>query len=282
MSKDNTLIEPVVSGLFYPDSVDRLKNQIENLFSLSEGVNDEAQAIISPHAAYRYCGHLCATAFKAASSREVKTAVVLSCVHREPEEKIFLPGREGFLTPLGTVYVDQKLKTRLLAQSKRVVESNIPFEEEHAIEVQLPFIQYLFPKVKLLPILIGKSSSINTETLTKSLLNTLLDIFETCLFVISSNASGFLPERRSKDEAEKLIQLVKKKDWQGILDAKSRGEVSACGAGSIAAFLKLILSLGIDMEVKTLGEGCSSKSSGKSDNIVQYRAVGFFPEPVSR
>ena len=96
-----------VEGLFYPADKDELLSRTQELLDRASTPPGRASAIITPHAAFDYSGHIAAEAFKAAAQRTIKTAVLLGPVHRDLSDAIILPESTKFHTPLGDIAVDQ-------------------------------------------------------------------------------------------------------------------------------------------------------------------------------
>ena len=269
--------EPIVDSLFYPSDPDELKALLFALFANCEKYDEtpnNALAIVSPHAGYNYCGHFAASAFHAASDRKITTAVIMSPVHREPADAIYLSESDAFSTPLGPVSVDRKLVAELEACSTRIFEYDIPHLEEHAIEVQLPFLQYLFPNVQIVPLLMGRATLTNVRLLAGALNATFQDRMESTLFVISSNLSTHTDSTEAVVATHRLIALLENRDFEEIIAGFHRKDITACGSGLIAA----LLCTGIpNLQVKLLSRSEKQADSDDTGSIIHYGALAFYP-----
>ncbi|MGH8708471.1 MAG: AmmeMemoRadiSam system protein B, partial [Burkholderiales bacterium] len=157
----NQVRPAAVAGMFYPRDAGELQRQIAELI---DGVENFAprfghpKALIVPHAGYVYSGPVAARAYDelAAARGIVKRVVLLGPVHRVPVKGLALPGAEAFDTPLGRVPVDAEA-VQLLVAFRQVVASPAAHAMEHALEVQLPFLQKMLGEFALVPLAVGEA-----------------------------------------------------------------------------------------------------------------------------
>lgn len=226
-----------MDGIFYPADKAELTELIVRYLSESSESAGKAGAIVSPHAAYEYTGRHIASAFRSAEGRSIETVVIIAPVHREPDDAIFLTESASFMTPLGPIAVDTELTHDLETCSTRIYRNDIPHLEEHAVEVHLPFIQHLFPKASIVPILMGRTSVANSRLLSNAIRTTFDGRFDRTLIVVSSNLSTHGVESEARNSAARLIEFAHRRDWEGLIAAYQRKEVTACGAGCVASLL---------------------------------------------
>ncbi len=276
MLEKSQIREPIVQGIFYPDTRDELKATVERILQETEdkfSIESGATAIISPHASYEFCGTYIGSAFLAATGRDVQTVVIIGPVHREPEDAIYLTESKYFYTPLGNLEVDEEIVSELEASSTRIFRNDIPHLEEHAIEVQLPFIQYLFPGARIVPILLGRPTLTNARIL-KNALDTALSQKEPALFVASSNLSSHTDRETAAQSVKRLIDFIDNRDCEGLLSAYHKKEITACGSGCIAA---LICGTPRTVITRLLSKTSEQLNTGGSANIIHYGAIAMYP-----
>jgi hypothetical protein len=269
-----TIREPIVEGIFYPDEPDVLENRVRDLLQRSETPAGLASAIIAPHAGYDYCGTVLADAFKACAARDIRRVVIIGPVHRDPEDAVFLPESGWFRTPLGLIPVHTESIRALERCSPRLIRNDIPHLEEHCIEIHLPFIQYLFPRAAIVPILVGTASAQNTLTLASAM----TEVFgafgrKDILIVLSVNLTNYLDSTISQREAGRLIDMILSSEGDRIRLAHERGELTTCGAGTLAAFFAYADDVG---HVELLGRGASSTTNRDRSNTVEYASIGVY------
>ncbi len=264
--------EPIVEGIFYPSDKKHARQLIEKLLNQAGADRGDASAIMVPHAGYRYAGPIAASSFLAAAGRAVKHIVILAPAHRDPQEEIYLPESESFRTPFGLMHVDHALLDELVECGTLFFKNDIPHLEEHCIEVQLPFVQYLFPNATIIPILLGKVSAGTVKLLSNALQVVFTERYGETLFIISANLTSYIKGTDARQEADTLLKLIVKGDPGGILDAYAKRKISSCGAGCIATLLSF---KNINWITEVISHGCSADTNFNYNELVHYAAVSF-------
>ena len=150
--------EPVVAGRFYPGDETACRSEVDCLLTAARaGVQSEEHNVagLVPHAGWVFSGAVAAKVFAAlASNRAAKSVILFGGVHRQigSDAAIFADGR--WETPLGTVDIDRRLVERILGQTNLIVDDPFGHENEHSIEVQVPFVQRVFPDATIVPIMV--------------------------------------------------------------------------------------------------------------------------------
>ncbi len=268
--KDKNLRSPIVEGIFYPSDKSDLEQQVNKYIKgLIPGC---ANIILTPHAGYNVAGQLMAEAFMAAASRQIKEVVIISPVHREECDQIILPYFKSFYTAAGNLNINMKSLHLFKGEDPAIVREDIPHLEEHAIEDQLPFISRLFPESTILPVLLGKTTISLVKKLSSALKRTYEDRMEEVLFVVTSNLSLYEKEDAAMAKSDKALQLFKKGDWREICEEKRTGQIDACGAGALAAFLALYT---CEMTMDVINCSRSEGKESEKGKMVSYGALSF-------
>jgi AmmeMemoRadiSam system protein B len=270
--QDGKIRESIVDGIFYPAEENELRTLIDNLIQTSKAEEGSAFAIVAPHAGYSYAGEFIASSFKAASKRAVKNVVIIAPIHTDPEANIFLPESKFFLTPLGAIEVNMQLANEILSCSTSILQKDLPHLEEHCIEVHLPFIRHLFPDAKIVPILLGNSTTSCVKLLSNALQLTFAHSYSQTLFVVSANMTSHMNKENTEIETKILFDLINAFDWRGIIEAKASGRISSCGAGCISTILSFNE---IEYETKIIATGSSEKQNEEHGEIVTYASIAI-------
>ena len=193
------------AGSFYPENPDDLNNLLESLKEI-QTFDYKSKAIIVPHAGYVYSGHAAMAAFQHLEASE--NFFIIAPSHHEDFNNIALPEFTYFETPLGNIEVNNKLIAEIAEKFPSIVADEI-FENEHSIEVQLPFIQNLFmphkqnavdfvknlkklgKKIRIIPILVGNCD----YRLISDLIST---YWENSSFIISSDLSHYFTQQQCR------------------------------------------------------------------------------------
>jgi len=167
MNDRNTDRAAAVAGRFYSSDPDTLRNDIANLFQQADklsdteiSVDDEIKALIVPHAGYVFSGVVAASAYKFLHSiKNIETIFILGSSHHASFHGASVYHRGNYHTPFGVIEVDKKIAKKLLENKSMFQFFPEIHTPEHTIEVQLPFIQYIYGNtVKIVPIIIGTKS----------------------------------------------------------------------------------------------------------------------------
>jgi AmmeMemoRadiSam system protein B len=268
--KKSIMRPPIVEGIFYPSDTSELFHQIDTFCLNKEKGN--APVIVTPHAGYAVAGELMAAAFLSAAGAQIEEVVILSPLHREEQEKIILPGYSVFQTPAGELEVNMKSLHMFKSDDPSIIRDDIPHMEEHAIEDQLPFISHILGDVKILPVLLGKTTINMVKKLTRALERTYGSSPEKVLFVVTSNLSDYEPEKTALLNGEKALNTFKEGDWRKICEEKRTKQINACGAGVLAAVMALYEK---KLEMKVLGRAVSEMKESEKGKIVVYGALSF-------
>jgi len=271
--REEKIRKPIVDGLFYPSNAERLKHTITALLSGTAVPPGDASAIICPHAAYSYAGTHIASAFKSAMAREVEKVIILAPLHRDEGETLVLPESSHFRTPLGLLPVDQILADELCSMEPQLEKSDAVHTEEHCIEVQLPFIQHLFPGASILPLLMGRRIPDTVRLAVETLRRGFEMKRETTLVVVTTNLSS----QRNRTEPETLLGLIEEQDWEAILDGVGKGDIDSCGAHCVAALLCLFHG-SPTVRVLTRSDTESDIEGAEESDGIEYAAVSISEE----
>ena len=229
--------EPIVDGLFYSSEASTLTDTIVRLSERVDVPKIDAGRIVAPHATYEYCGPSIASSYKSASGRSFDVVVIIAPVHREPSNSIILTESEIFTIPTGSIEVDIEAVLEVEACSTKIIRNDVPHLEEHAVEVQLPFVRHFFPNAKIVPVLLGSTTAANVRTLSRALESAFPASNESVLFVASSNLCAGCTPGRAETEIALLSSLIESKDADGIVSRYEARELTACGCGCIASIL---------------------------------------------
>lgn len=261
---------PVVAGTFYPSNPAELINQMDSYFSGAPKFDLEGRIVglIVPHAGYIYSGFTAAVAYNLLKGKNYKTIIVLSPSHREFVNGISVYEGDAYITPLGRLDVDEELREELTALGKPVYKSDEGHKDEHAIEVQLPFLQRVLDDFKILPLIMRYDDFAAGNDFSEGL-GSILKSRSDVLLVATTDLS----HRRRSAEALKLDEIVKKDieefDPDTLVHDVLHGKAEACGCAPVATMLRTAKILGADKS-KVLHRSDSSSVFGDKTSVVGY------------
>ena len=258
MSRARRVRRPVVAGVFYPAGSAVLRSTVD---ALLEGAfadptrSPSPSGLVAPHAGYVYSGQVAAAAFvRAGHERRV---VLLGPSHYVPLDGMAVSGAEAWESPLGRTPVTSDLRERALAAGAVVDEA--PHERDHALEVQLPFLQRRFPDgLEILPVAVGRT--------TIGQVAALLDGLD-ALVVVSTDLSHY--------ESESRAHVLDRGTADSVLagDASAIADDAACGVFALRGLVEHARLRRLDTELLELRT--SADVTGDHGRVVGYGAFAF-------
>jgi len=231
-----------VAGQFYSSSRNGLIKELERCFLsplgpgklpavVKNGPRTIAGAVV-PHAGLMFSGPVAAHVYAAmAADGMPETAVIIGPNHTG-YGKAVSASSEDFQTPLGTVRSDRDIISRL----KGVVEIDRSAHlYEHSLEVQLPFLQYLDPEVKVVPIVMGHQDMVMAREAAKVLKEACAG--KDVVFLASSDLSHYLPAEVAREKDWMVLERIMMLDAEGVVDVVQRNDISMCGYGPVATMI---------------------------------------------
>jgi len=256
-----------VAGLFYPGSAQALGRDVDDALAAAGPMlaRDVPKAVIVPHAGYVYSGDVAAHAYArlAPAKGRISRVVILGPAHRVAVRGLALPDADAFATPLGTQPVDADA-VAAIADLPQVTVSAAAHAEEHALEVQLPFLQRALGDVAIVPLVVGSAS-----------VDEVADVLERLwggpetLVVVSSDLSHY---HRYED-----AQAIDAHTVRAILAlAPELDHEQACGATPIAGLLEVARRRRLVPQLLDLRN--SGDTAGDKRRVVGYASVAFFED----
>jgi hypothetical protein len=248
------------AGLFYPADAQLLAADLDALLAAARaGDVLRPHGIVVPHAGYPYSGPVAAVAYAALRSGDgvVRRVVVAGPAHFVPLRGAAVPEADAWETPLGRVTVDTGLRD--VAVAAGVVPADEPHVPEHAVEVQLPFLQRLAGEgLRVLPVAVGEWGTGESA----DLLGALWDIAD--LVVVSTDLSHDLPHEQAQAVDRRTAAAVTAREPEAI------GRWDACGVFALRGLVELARRR--DLSVRLLDLRTSADTAGDPERVVGYGA----------
>ena len=273
--------EPAVAGQFYPANAAHLTAALTAF--LHDAVPPRTErpiAILVPHAGYVYSGQIAADAFRQAAEYRYRTVVIIGTSHvGSGLGKIAVYPGAAFRTPLGTMPIDEDLRAMLLKEDPDCVADAAAHAGEHSVEVQVPFIQRLFPAARIVPIVVGEADFELYIRFGRALARVAKD--RQVLIVASSDLSHYPSaanaaevDRRTLEAVAALdaprLQLTTREQMQRAIPALA---TCACGEGAIVTTIAAAVALGATRGVVISYANSGDVTIGDPTSVVGYGAV---------
>lgn len=251
------------AGRFYPAGAPELARAVDRLLAVARPAasSGELHALVVPHAGYEYSGLVAATAYAAIPRDEPRLRVaLLGPSHFVPLAGVAVSGAGAWATPLGAVAVDDDLRGRAVRAGAAVGDR--PHDLDHALEVQLPFLQRLDGELlRVLPVAVGSGRVEEAAALVAALAQDALVVVSTDLSHFHDAASA---RRFDRATADAVVAL----------DDGAISEFDACGAYALRGLLVHARAAGWTCTLLDLR--CSADTAGGDDRVVGYGAFAFF------
>jgi hypothetical protein len=277
--KSEGIRKSIIAGSWYPSQPHRLRDSIESFLSKVEAkpIEGELMGLIAPHAGYAYSGQVAAHAYKQLrrNGSPIQTfdlVAVISPLHRMPLGEFATPQAAHYETPLGLVALDTEAVDAL---DQAVGLNRARADNEHSLEIQLPFLQVVLGEFRLLPVMMGSQSLASCQRLADALADLLRR--RSALLVASTDLSHFYPYRRAMQIDRQTLQYIDRFDPQGLARALESGEAEACGGGPVVTAMLSARALGAD-ETKVLKYANSGDVTGDRGSVVGYAAGVIYRE----
>ena len=264
--------QPVVAGRFYTDDADSLKREIAG-FSKATGEEIDAMGVISPHAGYMYSGEVAGNTL---SSVKAKTCYILLGTNHSGQGKRFgIDTGRTWKTPLGDVTIDTKLAEAILKDSSYIEKDTESHDNEHSIEVQLPFLQCLNDAFSFVPISISSADSKACINIGNELADTLQKFEKDVTIVASSDMTHYEPQESAKKKDMLAIERILQLDVAGFLKTIKKYDITMCGALPTAIMMQACVALGAK-KTKLIKYMTSGDTSGDYSSVVGYAGVVIY------
>ena len=253
-----------VAGQFYPRDADRLRKQVSDLLAnIAMPIKNIPKALIVPHAGYVYSGATAAAAFATLrdGAQTIRRVVLIGPAHYVHVRGIAAPTVDAFETPLGRVPVD-KSALNAIAGLPFVIQDDLAHAPEHALEVELPFLQTLLVSFQVVPLLVGDATP-------EEIAQMMLQLWESSgtLIVVSTDLSHYHNYEAARRLDAATAAAIEHGDWASL------GPHQACGSRAVAG---LLLETGRrDLKIRRLSLCNSGDTAGARDRVVGYGAWMF-------
>lgn len=265
-----------IAGTWYSANPRELRRTIEMFIENAQNpiFPGEVVALVAPHAGYAYSGGVAGHAFKTILGNSYDCVCVLSPMHRYYPQPLITSGHSAYQTPLGEIPLANEIINQVSSLLKKEIGvelSPVTYDQEHSLEIELPFLQVaLESNFRLLPIMMRSQS----PRVAKGLGEVLGQVLgkDRCLLVASSDLSHFYSETHANLLDNNFLTALTEFSPDGLFDLEERGVGQACGLAPIAATLWASAALGAK-DVTLLKYDTSASTTRDKSSVVGYGAA---------
>jgi AmmeMemoRadiSam system protein B len=274
---DTSIRLPAVAGRFYPAEPESLRRDIRNFTHTPIAKPDSETKIcalgcVVPHAGYVYSGGVAGAVYE---RLELPDRYVILCPnHTGRGEPLAIMSEGAWRTPLGDVPIDAELAYALKTRFSLVAEDDAAHRFEHALEVQLPFLQVLRPDFRFVPIVVGTSQFEVLSALGVAIASAIRESETRILVIASSDMNHYENDSITRAKDRRAIDQILGLNPKGLHDVVRKGNISMCGYGPTVTTLTAALKLGAS-NAELIRYATSGDVSGDLDMVVGYAGIAI-------
>ena len=274
---------PSVAGQFYSGSTDGLREQISSCFrpdlgpglpGEEPGSGDGVLGIVVPHAGYAYSGYIAAWSYhRLFRDRRPDSFVVLGPNHHGTGSGVSMYPDGSWETPLGKAEIDADLTSAITRITGIIDPDRGAHTYEHSIEVQVPFLQYLYGDIKLVPISMMMQDLETSLEVGREVAKAVLDGGGKVAIVASTDFSHYVSQDVAHENDHLAIERIVAMDPAGLYQVVRDRGISMCGYGPVMATIEATRKMGADRG--RLLKYATSGDVSPMREVVGYGAVSF-------
>ena len=259
-----------MAGLFYPNAPEALREELGRL-TVAPASRVRSIGVIVPHASYHYSGSVAGETLSRLTIP--RRCVILGPNHTGWGAPWSLMAEGAYATPLGEVPIDEPFARALLDACPLLAADDLAHRGEHAIEVELPFLQCLGPAdLTIVPLVIGSEQPEEFDQVAGVLAERLSRSGEPVLLVASTDLTHYEPKAVAEHKDAQLIDAIQTLDEQQFLQRVDRLHVAMCGYGPVACVLGAARRLGAS-GAQLIRYATSADAGGDPQSVVGYAGI---------
>jgi len=264
--------KPAVAGQFYPARRNKLLEAISKMIIPVEN-KLQVKGVVSPHAGYIYSGQVAGRVFS--NIKIPETVVILGPNHNGIGKPYAVMPRGKWLMPMGEVEIAEDLAGSILKNAKILQEDINAHIYEHSLEVQVPFLQYFQPKLRIVPIAIGGGKVTEFNETADALSKCIKEYDKDVLIVASSDMTHYERQESAERKDGLVIDAILKLAEEKMLRRIKKYSVSMCGYAPVSIMLTAVKSLGAK-QAKLLKYMTSGDTTGDYNAVVGYAGIAVW------
>lgn len=268
--------EPAVAGSFYPADEKTLKETVDNLLAHAEyrAGNGRLIGLIAPHAGYVYSGQIAAYTYRHLKERDIDTVILIGASHHKVYPGASVYARGSMKTPLGLVKINEKMAQSLLDEKAQVTFFAEPFEKEHSLEVQLPFLQETLKDFRIVPVLMGSPTQ-ESFTYLSDKLTAILRENPKAIIIASTDLSHYHDYETAGQKDMKIIDAIRRMSVEDAEQLLRTGDGEMCGGYPVLLTMLVARNLGAT-DAMLYKYANSGDVTADKDRVVGYAGMGLY------
>lgn len=269
------LRKSIIAGSWYPGDPSVLKGDITRYIQNvpDRDIAGDILGLIVPHAGYVYSGQVAAHAYKLIRGKRYDAVILIGPSHRVAFSGISIYSQGAYETPLGLVPVDENIAREMKRLSKIIIDFPAAHDQEHSLEIQLPFLQVVLGSFSFVPLVMGDQNAATCRELANVIYQVAKD--RHVLIVASTDLSHFYEYKKAGQLDGIILRHVQDNDVEGLLRNLAHDKTEACGGGPMATMMLAADKLGAHHSL-LLKYANSGDVTGDKSSVVGYTSAVFY------
>ena len=260
---------PVVAGQFYPASASQLKAMIET-FVDEKAEKEEVIGLLMPHAGYPYSGPVAGATISRIKFKD--TFIIMGPSHTGIGKPFSIMTEGVWETPLGEVEIDSKLARQILATSRNLQEDDRAHQHEHAVEVQIPFLQYFKPDIRIVPIVLAYAGAAAYKEIGREIAGAIKELNREAVIIASGDMTHYEPQASAEKKDSQAIDAILNLDEDELTKRFEELNISMCAYGPAVCLISAAKELGAT-EAELVRYQTSGDTTGDYSAVVGYAGI---------
>ena len=261
--------EPVVAGRFYPGTADRLRQMIEGMVD-EKATKEDVIGAVMPHAGYEYSGPVAGATISRVRFKD--TFVVMGPSHTGMGQPFSIMSEGTWRTPLGDVEIDAELAEKALSLSSLLKEDHVAHLQEHAVEVQLPFLQYFKLDVRIVPIVLAPADVSTYREIGSALAGAIRELGRGVVVIASGDMTHYEPQKSAERKDRQGIDAILALDEEQLIRRVRELNISMCASAPAAVLIAAARELGAG-GAELVKYQTSGDTTGDYSAVVGYAGI---------
>jgi AmmeMemoRadiSam system protein B/AmmeMemoRadiSam system protein A len=262
---------PSAAGYFYPASPAEIKSMLARFID-KDAPKEEVVGLLMPHAGYQYSGAVAGATLSRIKFKD--TFIIIGPSHSGLGKPFSVMPEGTWKTPLGDVEVDEELARKIISLSKYAEEDYRAHEDEHAVEVQVPFLQYIKPDVRIVPIiLLGARDAIYKE-IGHAIARAIKELKREAVILASGDMTHHEPQETARKKDMAAVEAMLALDEDELTRRYNGMHITMCAHGPLVVLMTAARELGVT-GAEFIKYQTSGDSTGDYDAVVGYAGVIF-------
>jgi len=265
---------PAVAGGFYPATPKGIQRMLDEMFAPVSSAEPEPWAgVLAPHAGWIYSGSLAAAVYSRVKMPEC--AIIFAPKHRPYGARWAVAPHRRWLFPGGTVESDYELAKRLAGGISGLEPDSVAHRDEHAVEVHLPLLARLAPKMRIVGVVVGDASLHELLGFGVGLSMVLRELPQRPLLIISSDMNHFADDVQTRHLDRLALDAIATLNPEQVYETVRRNRISMCGLAPCVVVMEALRWLGCLKRCEIVGYATSADAGGPKERVVGYAGVLF-------